>query len=370
MRGKLNFIILLLLLLLNSCSSLREEQTQFLEEKIVIGFEDSLVSTTYFWYSVDLAQEDPTYLFVDDMFNLVELNLKNNSLVNVLKLPRNNEELGIKGGIWSPSKMENGNYLIEGPLQYFFINENGEFLSKIDVSEKVVNQLSKEYGIESNGLYTSTSGGHFKNRNQIVVSICRSHKTQDNEYPNFPQFALITILENEEIEIEILEIYYPKEILGSDYKYIGQSEIPNYYFIRDWLVYNLTSFRQVFFHNLKTGEDFTLNFDPESNLEDNTYPMGVISKQQSIVYGFPLVDFEKGLFYRNHILIDPKNPMENLNYLCAYNFDGKLITKAFLGKNSERMLRNSVLIDDYVYMNNFFQSSDDQIEFSKFKLIK
>ncbi len=367
MCSKLSFIFLFLLFL-NSCSSLKDEQIQFVEERIVIGFENSLVSTTYFWYSIDLDGGEPIYLFVDDLNNLVELNLKNNSLENVLKLPANNEEFGIRGGIWSPMKLENGNYLIEGSFQYLFINRRGEFLSKINISEKIIDELSKEYDIDPSGLYIRTNGGHFKSNDQIVVSICRSNKTDDNEYPNFPQFALITILENEEIAIEILGINYPKEILGNDYKYIGQAEIPNYYFNGDWIVYNFSSFRQVFFHNLKTDEDYVISFQPTDDIEDKSYPFGVIASKESIIYGFPLLDFEKDLFYRYHIIIDPANPMENKNYLCAFNFKGELLSQVFLGKNSERMLRNSVLIGDYVYMNNFFQSSDDQIEFSKFKL--
>lgn len=354
--------------LLSFCNSKHEIHNEFKEEKIVIDFKDNIFSTTFFWFSVDYDNGKPVYLLVDELYNLVKLDFDNQALMHSMNIPRGDGPLGIKGGIWSPSLGLDDNYLIEGPFQYFFMKKNGEIQSKVDVTEKITNKLQEEYGIISKGLFIRTNGGHFKDGEKIIVSICRTNKIDDNEFPVFPQFASISFLNQETIEVEILNIEYPKELIETDYKYVGQAEIPNYYFKGDWLVYNFLSFRETFFYNLRTQEKRKVRLNTTHGLEDKAVPFGENPNESVIKYGFPLVDFDKEIIYRYHIVIDPESIIESENYLCAYNFDGKLVSEAFLGKNSERMLRNSVLIGDYVYMNNFFQSSDDQIEFSRFRL--
>ncbi|MCH7414077.1 hypothetical protein MM213_11305 [Belliella sp. R4-6] len=301
---------------------------------------------------------------------MVKLDLDHQVLVHSLKIPKGDGPSGIKGGIWSPSLGLDDNYLIEGPFQYFFIRKNGEIQSKVDVTEKVINKLQEEFGVLSKGLFIRTNGGHFKDGKKIIVSIGRTNKIDDNEFPVFPQFASIAFLNQDTVEIEILDIEYPKELIETDYKYVGQAEIPNYFFKGDWLVYNFVSFRELFFYNLKTHEKRKIRLNTTYELEDKAVPFGEKPNESVIFYGFPLVDFEQEIIYRYYIVVDSESSTESKNYLSAYNFDGKLISEAFLGKNSERMLRNSVLIGDYIYMNNFFQSSDERIEFSRFSLQK
>lgn len=359
-----------LLFIVANCTTKQQIRKEFLEEKIVIDFEDNILSTTFFWYSVDYDRGKPVYLFIDELFNLVELDLNEQKLINTFNIPRSDGPLGIKGGIWSPSLGLGDDYLIEGPFQYFLVKKNGTIQSKVNVKEKVIEKLKEDYQVLDKGLFIRTNGGHFKNDQKIIVSIGRENKTNDSQFPDFPQFALLEFLNQEKIKVEILDIKYPEELLGSDYQYVGQAEIPNYYFNGKWLVYNFVSFRELFFYNIETHEKRKIRLNILSDLKDKALPFGESPKGSTVYYGYPLVDFEKEIIYRYHIIVEPQNSTENKNYLSAYDFDGNLLSEYFLGKNSERMLRNSVLIGNYVYMNNFFQTSDDRIEFSRFSLQK
>ncbi len=359
--------IIAIIFSLSLCNSTRDVNMSLVEEKVKVDLGDNVVSTTFFWHSVTVKKEDITFLFIDELFNLIELDLTNKNLVNVLSLANKQGPNVIKGGVRSPSLGIGDQYLIEGPFQFYSIDQYGVFQDTYDFQSNILDKVKSDFNEISKGLFVQSRGGNFMKNNKLILSIGRSDKFGTDEYPKFPQFALVE-LSNNEFKTEILNIFFPEELVSNDLKYMGQFEIPNYFFDGEWLVYNYSSFRQIYFFNTITGENHSLSLDSGVNIQDKAIPFGEIPTETIIKYGLPLVDFSKKIIYRYHIVIEPGKPMENSNYLTAYDFKGKVIAENFLGKNSERMLRNSVLAGDYVYMNNFFQSSDDWIEFSRFSL--
>src|SRR5690606_37374274 len=94
----------------------------------------------------------------------------------------------------------------------------------------------------------------------------------------------------------------------------------------------------VYLFNLKSGERKSLTL--EITTGKNFSPP---YREQKIHTGFAniLYDDSKKIIYRNHIVLNHENPMEGVNYLSAYNFDGDLLSEYKIGSNSERLLRNA-----------------------------
>lgn len=186
-------------------------------------------------------------------------------------------------------------------------------------------------------------------------------------YPVAPLFAEITVDEKRNISIEILPIYFPEDLKSINNSAYGYSENPLYTVSGDWLVYNYYFSSNVYFYNLKTGEKKNLslkistgeNFSPDFNR--GNIPTG---------YTDILYDNDKKIIYRNHIIINKNDPTTNINYLTAYNLEGKRLSEFKIGTNKERLLRNCFLYKGKLHMNPFFPNSDEELNFVTFNLVK
>jgi len=348
----------------------REKETfTFEEEKKTIDFSKEVLTPIISSFSLYNEDQKHYHIFIDENNNLIITDLQALKLLKVIPIQTGDGPNLVNRGLHKPIMIDSSLFLVHSYPNYYFINDKGFVEERISINNLLRKELRKR-NIENPENIVLSQIRNYRNlteKGKYIFSIKRMDPFQGETYPVAPLFAEITIDKERNIAIEILPLYFPEDFKSNNNFSYEFAENPLYTVSGDWLVYNYYFSSNVYFYNLNTGEKKSMslkistgeNFSPDFN-------------KGNIPTGFAdiLYDNKKKIIYRNHMIINDNDPMENLHYLTAYNLEGKLLSEFKIGSNKERLLRNCFIFEGKLHMNPFFPTSDEELSFVTFNLIK
>lgn len=351
-----------------SCSSnLNSENYTFQESKDIFDLREGIVSPIFHAFSINKVNEVEKHLFVDKLGNLVisSMDSKHVSIVPLLKGEGPDE---MNGEFFTPFILQENIFLIESNSTLYLINQYGKLKKEINLLKDIKTLLSEL--IEDNQFVVVTCRGpHNKTSDGgIIFTIGRTSNIYGGDYPKYNLFFVVRFQDDLEYTIEILDPKFPTIFIENDPGYFDQFEIPSYNVFGDWLYYNFRFSSTVFMYNLHTRETKTLDLGVSDGVNFSLSEEQKGSYEQRTYFNHVLVDEIDSIIYRTHITENKEQPMESINYLNAYTFKEKKLIEQNIGKNSDRLLRNSFIYNGKIFMNNFYPKSDEYLELVKFKL--
>lgn len=248
------------------------------------------------------------------------------------------------------------------------------------VSEKIsVNDLLREKikdfykGNLDNLIVTGSKSSTVKvENNTFLFSIRRMDNFSGGDYPDFPLFASISIDGENTMQLEIIPIYFPNDLIGGEGLSYGAEEIPTYTVDGDWLVYNFNFSSNIYMFNLKSRKEKMIKGVVENGINQfkPTFDKSIPMRRYTTVFANIIYDDQSRLIFRDHIVINESNPKKSENYLTVYNYNGRKLSELFIGENEEiKYLRNSFIYNSQIFYNPFFPESDETLAFKVFSIV-
>lgn len=368
--------IIAILLLLTACSpgDFRQAPDYELEvEKKSIAFGETIVSPVFSSFSIENSAntDSPKHLFLDRFKNIVVTNPVEAKFIRKITIKTGDGPNSISSEINDFFPLSDSTFLIESFPSYYIINDSGETLKKIDILSKLNNLFGDKY---DDDLYITSAKSQIANinRNEYLLHVFRPNLQIKADYPEYPLFVKMRMDENLWVDLIPLDIYFPEEFKTQTNSTYAQLERPKYNITNNHIVFGFGFSSKVFMYNLSNGTMSSLDLKIENGTNfSSPESTGTTQIGNTLFTSFdvPLIDFENKKIFRFHIDINEEDPMSNINYLSVFDTDGKKLIESSLGKNSDRMLRNSFLLDGQFYMNSYFPTTEEEnLGFYKFSL--
>lgn len=383
MRMPVLYLLIVGLLMLGACTKNSAEHSTNL------AFVEGRSEITYSDYTISTKCPSPTINSVGDKTYMVFLGGESSIVVNDMEKMTCDRVINLSLGD-SPDQLQHkpsraymldaNHYVVESLYDYYVVDSTGKVKQVIDIYDLLRKGLQKaglsEIAIEKMGIWSRNGVMNHPVKGEIFLNIVRPFIPGMTGYPDFPQFAKLSIDSDFNADLEILPLYFPAEFSIEKGKSYKNDENPGYSCSGDWLVYNYPFSSLVFFYNTKTGEQKQLaaNTSHGSNhmaAVENTNRGGL---KKSTSFSEALYDEQRGMLYVSPVINvrdEAGKVTDNTSqYLIAYDMVSEEKTEIHVGKRSERRLHNNFLYRHSVYMTPYYPFSDEKLDLVEFTLMK
>ncbi|UCS93964.1 DUF4221 domain-containing protein [Echinicola marina] len=370
-------LILFITLALFSCSSQNEKKEvsmTFLRNDIEVDLSSVTISPMFASFTVVNVDDKLYHLFIYNERQLIITDLNNFRLEKIIPLKRGEGPDEINTIPRKAYMISEDRYLIESFRFCYVVDGKGYVKHRVSLDDLLKDELKKgKVEFIDNLRVGGTKGSSVQVGNgEYLMTVLRKNYFIGEDYPYFPMFATLSLSESEEINIKVLPVTFPEDLIYDKGLSYGASEVPNYTVSGDWLVYNFYFSSNIYLYNLMTGEKRKIKAEVEDGnnhqlpIADKTIPI----RRYLSIFSNVLYDSQNEIVYRNHITINEEDPALSRNYMTAYTLQGEKLCEYYLGTNKEvNYLRNPFYHDGSIFMNPFYPSSDEKLDLVRLTLV-